>query len=416
MQPIVKAKMRGNLFSYFIFFMVFISFFSLSQIRFSTHMIQKTQHRKSKLVPGLKEWRNGAIDRFRKMHPRIDDKLAGQGVSTTLTHSNEDSSGDAEDIESTEAPLSNVQAAKLLFNNVAARRPKAVVVYAIAVTRCPDDAHILYEAAILAESIKNMSIRRNSNSNYDYSLYAFVHDSARNCNAPLYSLGYTVLNGKSPIKTVDREYIKVYALSLTNHKIVVMMDADTLLLQPLDQLFDLMLDGQIAPDLAHKNDIIPDQIDFISTKTAEKLVDHSFFIARTSKDAYPKMVERMKEDPTKSFDDFLNDVYGKDHFELDSCVYNTYILLDDECQDTAFDKMKMVHYSSCGAPWDCQVEDGEVCQELHRVWHKNRRHLDEDLHNTLPDQDSGLPNTFGYCSQGGEFEPIKINIVNPENV
>jgi predicted CopG family antitoxin len=224
------------------------------------------------------------------------------------------------------------------------------------------------------------------------------------------------LNGKSPIKTVDREYIKVYAFSLTNHKIVVTMETDTILLQPLDQLFDLMLGGQIAPDLAHKNEKIPEQINFISTKTADKLVDHSFFIVRTSNEAYPKLLERMKENPKRSFDDFLNDMYGKDHLQLDSCVYNTYVLADDECQDTAIDTMKMVHYSSCGAPWDCLTVDGDVCQELHRVWHKNRRLLDEDLHNRLPDPDSGMPNTFGYCSEEGEFEPIKIDIVNPENV
>jgi hypothetical protein len=375
----------------------------------STQIIRKTQPRKTKLVPGLKEWKNGAIDKFRKMRPRI--------IETLPDYDNNGSGDNADESETKNSQRSNVvQSTKLLFNTVAVRRPKAVVVYAIAVTRCPDDAHTLYEAAILAESIKNMSIRRNPNSNYDYSLYAFVHDNARNCNAPLYSLGYTVLNGKSPIKTVDREYIKVYALSLTNHKIVVTMEADTLLLQPLDQLFDLMLEGTVAPDLAHKNDVIPDQVNFISTKTADKSVDHSFFIARTSKDAYPKMLELMKENPSRSFDNFLNDVYGKDHFELDSCVYNTYVMWDDECQETPLDTMKLVHYSSCGAPWDCPTVDGDACQELHRMWHQNRRLLDEDLHNNVPDPDTGMPNTLGYCSEDGEFEPIKIDIVNPENV
>ncbi len=412
------------------------------------------------LVPGLTVWRNDAIDRFKRMHPKIDDKGAmpfqpQPGPKRNLhMHQSDDEEeqeqkseqesethhdkGVFEESQDVVMPISTTEKHKEKENQsdtvikISPRRPKANIVYAIAVTECPQDMHVLYGASVLAESIKNMSFRRNVNATYDYSLYAFVHDDARTCNAPLYSLGYNVLNGKSPLDEVDKEYIKIYALSLSNHEIVVTLEVDTLLLQPLDELFDFMLEGTIGTELAQNQDfdpkINPDRIFFVSTRTVNRLVDHSFFIARTSTDAFPKALERMKAYPGKSFDDFLNHVYGKDHLELNNCVYNTYVSaspvdLDDPksnhvCDDVPFEKVKFAHFSSCGAPWDCEEvkKNSELCQTLIREWHRNRQLLDEALQNTRPDPNSGLANTFGYCKRIGEFEPINIAIINPDDV
>ena len=440
---------------------------SVTQIRFSSLMMGHTNANGSReqglsgslpLAPGLTIWRNDAIDRFKRMNPKIEDQDVMPFESQSFQRSGSDDEqpqqGEERQWQETEIddrqknPVgqtqSEVEVDSQIENNVAAqqqqqqqqqpettikvspRKPKATIAYAIAVTECShNDAHVMYGASVLAESIKNLSIRRNANASYDYSLYAFVHDDARECNAPLYSLGYHVLNGKSPLHEVDKEYIKTYALSLSNHRIVVTLEVDTLLLQPLDELFDFILEGKVGSDLAHGGrnytGIHPDQIQFVSTKTADRLVDHSFFIARTSSDAYPNALERMKAYPGKSFDDFLNHVYGEeDHVELDSCVYNTYLLGNhendnDECKDTPFEKIKFAHFSSCGAPWDCQeMEKGELCQRLHKEWHRNRKLLDETLQNERPNPDSGLPNSFGYCKRVGEFEPVKIVIVNQE--
>jgi len=465
--PLSHMKKKGgtngsSLWMYFILFAVAVSVISIAQIHMGGQLMLLDNRREQQaiLVPGLKEWRSEAIDRFKRAHPKIEDKdevvvvsdryLSSQSrdVDETTIDSDADADKDKDKNTDPKAPDENVKplTPEAVNNNNNElnkstpqasnnnkrpyRKPKDTITYAIAVTECPDDNHVTYGAAVLAESIKNMSIRRNPESRYDYNLYAFVHEDARKCNAPLYSLGYTVLNGKSPHAGVDKEFIKVYALSLTNHKIVVTLEIDTLLLQPLDELFDLMLDREIAPDLAHTNKIIPERVDFISTKTASQLVDHAFFVARTSQATYQEMSDRMEQQyaansdagddnkkiTNKSFDDFLNDVYGDDHFELDNCVYNTY--MGDDCFDTTFDKIQLAHFSSCGAPWDCQtnIESGSVCSSLLREWHRNRRQLDQDLGNEIPDESSGLKDTFGYCSEHGSFLPVNIVVVDPESV
>lgn len=460
-----RSKSQSTLFLYFMLVALFATMISVAQIHVSSRFIRNANTDGNdpqglQLVPGLKVWKSEAIDRFKRKHPKIEDQdvmpVQSQPVPQDLHGSNDDEEeeietdqeldtrhdkGDIDEIQEgvmpnsgTEKEHSTVKQSDTAIK-IAPRRPKATIVYAIAVTECPNDMHVLNGASVLAESIKNMSFRRNVNSTYEYSLYAFVHDDARACNAPLYSLGYTVLNGKSPLDEVDKEYIKIYALSLSNHKIVVTLEVDTLLLQPLDELFDFMLEGTVSTDLAQSQNfdpnINPDRIHFVSTKTADRLVDHSFFIARTSKDAYPKALEQMKAHPGKSFDDFLNHVYGKDHLELDNCVYNTYISaaaganLEDAkdngvlpCDNVPFEKIKFAHFSSCGVPWKCKdmTEERAVCQKLHREWHRNRQLLDEALKNALPHPDGGLANTFGYCKRIGEFKPIKIAIINQEDV
>jgi hypothetical protein len=379
------------------------------------------------LVPGLTEWKSAAIDKLRKLHPKIEDRIEEEDEEEDLPdippemprrdHHNlvvevEDASG------TTDADETNPKKSKR-------RRVKQSICYAIAVTECPEDNHVMYGAAVLAESIKNVSARRNPASKYDYSLYAFVHDSARECNAPLYSLGYTILNGKAPHSDADKEYIKLYAFSLTNFKVVVSLEVDTIILQPLDELFDLIIDRELAPDLAHRNEVIPESVDFISTKTADKLVDHSFFVARTSYETYRHMAQQIEEGgASRSFDDFLNDAYGENHFELDNCVYNTYFGQDDQCSDTTFDKIQLAHFSSCQAPWECPdylVNDDpgkHVCRSLHREWHMSRKMVDQDLGNALPDVGLGWASeiSLGYCREPKSFVPIKIDIIDPDTV
>ena len=172
--------------------------------------------------------------------------------------------------------------------------PKDVTVaYAISVTFCHPDDFIADAAGVLKHSIHLVSSRelqpkykgnltdeelgvvykkvndagdmivhhrpQTTMSRYDYKMYAFVHPDARNCTSSLKQLGYTVMEKKTPVTKSEmknkqlrrdatttgccqeKEFLKLYALTLTEHPIVVHLDLDTVLLQPLDNLFDPMM-------------------------------------------------------------------------------------------------------------------------------------------------------------------------------
>jgi len=91
-------------------------------------------------------------------------------------------------------------------------------------------------------------------------MYALIHPSAVECSVDaMRRLGYKVLVRNTPFDDKDirkeflrehidgasccgrKEFIKLYAYTLTNHPIAVILDLDVLILQPLDDLFDAML-------------------------------------------------------------------------------------------------------------------------------------------------------------------------------
>lgn len=147
-------------------------------------------------------------------------------------------------------------------------RKKPKIAYAISVTSCqPNSTLVLDGAAVLGHSIHLASSRVNTNSQYDYALYAFVHVDAKSCAPILTQLGYTVLVKEGPPFRVEdiqneelksqielkgccgsKEFLKLYAYSLVEHPIVVHFDTDVAVLQPLDELFDTMLLGRDDDD------------------------------------------------------------------------------------------------------------------------------------------------------------------------
>lgn len=143
-----------------------------------------------------------------------------------------------------------------------------VVAYAITISGCsksPEESHhhdpsLVDAAAVLQHSIHAISSRVGV-SRYDFKMYAFIHPSAKHCAFyALEALGYEVQVRETPLNVTtevpykmlrkallnqgccgEKELLKFYSLQLTEHPIVVHMDLDSILLQPLDHLFDLML-------------------------------------------------------------------------------------------------------------------------------------------------------------------------------
>ena len=151
------------------------------------------------------------------------------------------------------------------------KQPIATIGYAITVSGCPSGkdrgdfgAGISDGAAILQHSIHLNSIQNypTSQSLYDYKMYALVHVEAEWCARPaLEPLGYEILIRDVPVPLAeiegkylrekvadngccgDKEFVKLYAYTLIQHPVVVHLDLDTLVLKPMDKLYNVIING-----------------------------------------------------------------------------------------------------------------------------------------------------------------------------
>lgn len=137
--------------------------------------------------------------------------------------------------------------------------PTGVVIgFAVTVTGCGSDP-ITEGAAVLKHAIHLASMHGNLGGRYDYKMYAIYHPDGESCATPLQDLGYELLRRETPVAVKDiqgeylrtriekngccgeKELVKLEAYTLIQHPIVVHLDLDTLVLRPLDSLFDWML-------------------------------------------------------------------------------------------------------------------------------------------------------------------------------
>jgi hypothetical protein len=132
-----------------------------------------------------------------------------------------------------------------------------VIGYAVSVTGCGSDP-LSEGAAVLKHSIH---LAHAQSGKYSYQIYALYHPHAAACVSDLADLGYALLERTTPVAVADirgeflrthiekngccgeKELIKLEAYTLTQHPVVVHLDLDVLVLQPLDSLFDVMING-----------------------------------------------------------------------------------------------------------------------------------------------------------------------------
>lgn len=149
--------------------------------------------------------------------------------------------------------------------NLAKKHAKTTVAYAVSVTHFEEkenkDSNLIDRAAVLHQSIKlamQLSLR------YDYHIYAFVHPEAIDAKDSLERLGYRVLVRDTPFNITavpnfdlvdaqrigccgDREYLKLHSYLLLEYPVVVHLDLDTIVLKPMDEVFDFMALSMTKP-------------------------------------------------------------------------------------------------------------------------------------------------------------------------
>jgi len=317
--------------------------------------------------------------------------------------------------------------------------PKATIAYAVSLTGCGGDQFLADGAAVLKHSIHLSSIHNpssSSTSKYSYKLFAIVHPQAMQCVDAFLKLGYEVLERDTPIDVTkikgkylrdsivktgccqEKELIKLWAYTLLDYPVVVHLDLDTLVLQPMDELFDAMIDGphdeENIPIMFNAK--FPKKVDAFFTRDYNLLysvrkhvgVQGGFFVVRPSQEAFKTYQQTIIEGNYKHgggwgglgfggfygaqqiqgllpyFYDHLHN--GTTSLELNRCYYNSMVDFPrfnfvkkkthatdaatttqqkglckdtgtyecDNCQETNITNIKSVHFTICQKPWLCR--------------------------------------------------------------
>ncbi|CAB9518682.1 expressed unknown protein [Seminavis robusta] len=333
--------------------------------------------------------------------------------------------------------------------------------YAVSVTGCGSDP-LEEGAAVLKHSIHLTSIHGNTGNNttsnksgkYDYQMYAIYHPQAAPCVASLQELGYILLERDTPIAVADmegdwlrthiekngccgeKELIKLEAYTLIQHPVVVHLDLDVLILQPLDPLFDAMIQGATASNAQSRIKVQWPEKPFTEQPNAFITRDYNmnrpgnpyppvqggFLVVRPDMAVYQEYLDIIKKgdfQEGKGWGGKVGAFYGgmtiqglvpyyydvlhpHDVVELDPCQYNQMCnnprdkptvndivngrcrTGQDECQDCRSLPLEQVittHFTLCQKPWWCLPQDEDriqsrLCRKLHHAWYQTRSSLE----------------------------------------
>jgi len=289
--------------------------------------------------------------------------------------------------------------------------------YAFAIT-ITSDGPFQDGAAVLAYSIVRVSEKKN----YDVSLVAFVHPTVTTTRPILARLGYHVIEVPTPINAsaikfkwfrehIDKngccgssELIKLNSYRLEQYDKVIHMDADTFVLNPIDEVLtkDISLVYTTDPNMAsHEGeDKMPAQGGFLvmqpSTRDFLEIINIMtstdfrqgsawngtkigwYWGGMTVQGVLPYYYNRISA-PNRSV-------------KVDRCLYNT-MADTPECEIQTLQEIKSAHFTVCQKPWGCWKDhSNKLCGQLHRKWFELRKGAEMFY---------GIPVNENPCPKGG---------------
>eukprot|EP00928_Gymnodinium_smaydae_P049385 TRINITY_DN3312_c0_g2_i1.p1 TRINITY_DN3312_c0_g2~~TRINITY_DN3312_c0_g2_i1.p1 ORF type:complete len:533 (+),score=104.11 TRINITY_DN3312_c0_g2_i1:24-1601(+) len=294
------------------------------------------------------------------------------------------------------------------------------------------DAKYMDGARVLAHSV-----RQHASKTWPIDMVALVADNVKmtpEFEEELEAVGYRVVMAplqfnSSQIETTSKagsklkneidksgccgmsELAKLEGYRLVEYEWVMILDADSLVLKPLDELFERTdVDIQYTMDL----------------NLGGKCINGGFAVVRPSVEVYTKIWATIKVGdwrgggawggtgigycyggPTYQgvVPYYFNKVHSrKDAFVvLDSCVWNNMAVstnLAKRVQGTVpIAEVAVAHFTFCQKPWSCNVHQGQpICKDMHRVWWKARADLESRL---------GLPVVSREKCPRGRYQPLE---------
>ena len=382
-------------------------------------------------------------------------------------------------------------------------KAKATIAYAVSLTSCgsttqrnnnilngghSSDPSFSEGAAVLAHSIHLSSIRNfaQSKSDYDYKLIVFVHPNAQACSGIFHELGYEIQIRDAPFQVADiqskwlqehivksgccgeKEYLKLYSYVQFDYPIVIHLDLDSLILKPMDDLFDVMLadkegGGKDSLESARQrisvmhDDPLPQlgSVDAYFTKDYNMIqpghkhvgVQGGFLIVRPNQAAFDEYIQIVLSGNFKQgggwggkyggyfgaqqIQGICSYFYDHQHpgsgVELNKCYYN--VMADSprqektekcrdghkdcqDCRDTPLEEIYSVHFTLCQKPWKCPQFYGvpdktkDICKKFHGEWFRIREDLERVRALERRDGNSGGEGeVVEYAKPKGEHMP-----------
>lgn len=357
------------------------------------------------------------------------------------------------------------------------------VAYLVPVQSCPSEALELTEGiAVLRQSI----VSAHNTSEYNYKMFLVVRRDSEGCQVEetANKLGFEVLTlpddgefapgmlFETPIQSAASQAVIVdrgdternfsgnhnrdhslesdFLAPLSDHDIVVMLRMDSIVIKPLDSLFDTVLQTkeyslEIAQLLRKSEEQTrPHEVDafaaaagrymdfyiakrgwrhlfqalsasfeYLSTENQNSHPSSGTLNASTGRSPLKRLYARHQQHQSKP----AVPAIGFDTSSvlwLDCCLFSRRKKNDGNCDfETPFEHSWVASSGSCSPPWGCNGHnydggaEGDYCEELHRAWFHYRTQLDQSHAQEQSSMKKGSENTRGdtsygtYCKHGG---------------
>lgn len=287
--------------------------------------------------------------------------------------------------------------------------------YAITITK---DGFFQDGAAVLAYSIMKYS----QYVDYDISFIAFIHPNVTTSRPGLTRLGFHVIEVPIPINVSaiqfdflrekinkngccgSSELIKLASYRLMQYDRVIHLDADVILLNPIDELF-------------HKNYslIYTTDPNMATFKGEDKMpVQGGFIVLQPSIDDYRSIINTLMTTEFRKYHGWNTSHIGwfwggmtvqgilpyyynrvtipGRSLIVNRCYYNT-MADTPECNNQTLSELKSAHFTVCQKPWGCFMNiDTRLCRSLHQEWFRLRLETEKFY---------GIQSPPEACNRGG---------------
>lgn len=364
-------------------------------------------------------------------------------------------------------------------------KPEITVAYVVVLTGCTPnregvDVFPLAEAGAVLQYSAQRAAAVHGN-RYGVHFYALYHPQAKECAETLKQLkDFTVLERDTPVPVSEiqgdflrerivkngccgeKELIKFEAFTLTDHELVVLLDIDALILQPLDPLFDLLLHRKV-PDTSQQLLMWPEEplppsievlhtIDYamINPPRFPKPFQGGFAIIKPNRTLYQDFCSIIRKGDFRESGGwggisgkfwggqtfqglmpyYFHQLHSKQRsVELNWCTINnmaspsrTEGVVNDkangacynnqktceDCRERSFESVVSTHFTVCQKPWTCQSQKRDMlqerlCRKFHHAWFQARNELERSSlgRSGVGDGSFDREHFFGNCNRHG---------------
>eukprot|EP01083_Nonionella_stella_P025375 69869_1 len=278
------------------------------------------------------------------------------------------------------------------------------------------------------DSITSLSVSiNNANSSHKLTKLALIHKDVTQCIGILQYFNYSILSRDIPITYANIEnkryakeletdgccgiveLLKLEVWTLDEYDYVLAMDADMLLHQNFDDIFEQMsvhnlanANKQVNPDPGTYHGKYLGWTHGATADQNQEVMNGGFLVVRPNMTHYKAMYALIKEGDFRpgsawkgshigwcyggrTIQGIVPYYYfgvlgkGNDDVELDRCVYNNMVEIE-KCRQYEYKTVINNHFTWCQKPWYCSYQHHQpLCIQFNKQWWKTSRKVEDIL-------------------------------------